>query len=320
MDNKGFFDVISSHLKYKLINLSMKPIHIFIAVIVAAIWGCNFVFIKLGVHEVPPLFLCALRFFLASIPAIFFVKRPKVPFKLVAEYGLIVFGLQFALMFSSFQAGMTAGMGSIIGQTQIFFSVFFAVVFLNEVVTKWQVAGAMVAFAGIGLIGRHTDANVTVHGVELVIGAAIVWGYGNLVAKKIGRVNMIALIVWGSFIACVPLGVSALLLEGPQAMMHSMHHFSWLAVISLFYIVYISTWLGYGLWNWLIWQYSIANVVPYILLVPVFGLVSSVLLLNEQLEPWKLLASALVISGLVINMLGPKITSWARLSKTAMPS
>lgn len=298
----------------------MKIAHILLAITVAAIWGCNFVFIKIGVHEVPPLFLCALRFLLASLPAIFFVKRPAVPFIWVAQYGLVVFGLQFALMFSSFQAGMTAGMGSIIGQTQIFFSVFFAVIFLKEVVTKWQILGALVAFAGIFLIGMHTDAHVTIQGVALVIGAAIVWGYGNLVAKKIGRVNMIALIVWGSLIACLPLMLASLLIEGPDKIAASLHHFSWPAIISLMYIVYISTWLGYGLWNWLIWQYSIAMIVPYILLVPIFGLLSSVTILGENLESWKVTASMLVISGLVINMIGPRLKVWGRLAKSALPS
>lgn len=280
--------------------------HIILAILVAAIWGCNFIFVKLGVMEVPPLFLCALRFLFASIPAVFFFKWPKASFKMVALYGLVMFALQFSLIFSSFDAGMTAGMASLVAQTQIFFSVFFAVLFLGERPALWQIVGALVAFMGILLVASHVDSNMTLPGFLLVIGAAATWGFGNLITKKLSHVNMISLVVWGSLISCLPLFVVSYLVEGPERITNSMHNFSWVAVVSLVYIVIASTWIGYGLWNWLLSRYSVTAVVPFTLLVPVFGILSSVVILGESFELWKIAASALVIVGLCINLIGPR--------------
>lgn len=284
----------------------MTTKHIFLAILVAAIWGCNFIFIKLAVHDVPPLFLCAIRFTLASIPAIFFIKRPK-PFTMVFLYGLIMFALQFSLMFSSFSAGMTAGMASLIAQTQIFFSVFFAVIFLGERPTVWQIFGAIVAISGIGMVARHVDNNVTLHGLELVIAAAATWGLGNLITKQLGKVNMVAVVAWGSFVSCFPLFFVSFLLERPAEIYESVMNLSWVAVFSLLYIVYISTWIGYGAWTWLLTRYPVTIVVPFTLLVPIFGLLCSVLILGESFESWKIAASILVIAGLTINLIGPRL-------------
>lgn len=285
----------------------MSAKHIFFAVLVAAIWGINFVFVKLGTSEVPPLFLCAVRFFFASVPAVFFMKWPTTSFKMVAAYGLVMFGLQFALVFTGMAVGMTPGMASLIMQTQIFFSIFFAACFLGEVPTFWQIGGGLVALCGMLLIGMHVDANMTLAGLLFIIGGAATWGIGNLITKKLGKVNMMSLVVWASLVACLPLLLMSFLVEGPEKISYSLQHFSWIAVVSLIYIVLVSTWAGYGIWNSLLSHYPVTTVVPFTLLVPVFGIMASILIMGEQFTLWKLTASLLVIAGLCINLLGPRL-------------
>lgn len=287
----------------------MQIKHIILAVIVAAIWGCNFILVKIGVQEMPPLLLCALRFFFASVPAVFFIRRPAAPFKIVALYGLVMFALQFSLIFTSLSVGMTAGMASLIMQTQVFFSIFFAMVFLGERLAGRQILGALVAFAGIFLVAMHLDSNMTLSGFLLVISGAIVWGIGNLITKKIRTVNILALIAWGSLTACLPLLFASFLIEGREKIVYSLQHFSWLTVISLTYIVFASTWVGYGLWNSLLNRYPVTTVVPFTLLIPIFGILSSVLILGESIETWKIIASVLVIMGLCINLLGSRFSA-----------
>jgi O-acetylserine/cysteine efflux transporter len=279
--------------------------HILLAILVAAVWGCNFIFVKLGVHEVPPLFLCSVRFFLASIPAIFFIRRPAVPFKMVILYGLVMFALQFSLIFTGIAVGMTAGMASLISQIQIFFSVFFAAVFIREFPTIWQILGALLSFSGIGLAAMHLDSNMTLAGLLLVIAASATWGVGNLITKKLSHVNMVSLVVWGSFVSFPPLLALSLLVEGQERIVYTLHHFSWVAVISLIYIVYMSTWVGYGVWNWLLSRYPVTNVVPFTLLVPIFAMLGSTLFMGETFESWKMAVSALVIAGLCVNLIVP---------------
>lgn len=281
--------------------------HVLLALIVVVIWGFNFIFIKLSLEEISPLFLCAFRFFLAAFPAILFIRPKTISFKMIVAYGLLMFALQFSLMFLGMKAGMTAGMASILVQVQIFFSMFFVAIFLDEKPTLIQLVGAIVSFAGIGIVAFHFDNQaISLAGFFFIIGAAAAWGLGNLVTKKMGQVNILELVVWGSFVACFPLLLVSLIFEGPHNIMHNLHHFSWIGMTSLLYIVYGSTWIGYGLWSRLVVRYPVGVIVPYTLLVPIFGMLSSVLILNEPLYSWKIAAGALVLMGLCINIFGTK--------------
>src|SRR5580704_2260691 len=139
--------------------------HLLLTLLVVVIWGLNFIFVKLGLQEFSPLLLCTLRFFLSSIPVVFFVKPPAgVPFRIVVLYGLVMFALQFALIFIGMYVGMTSGMASLIMQVQVFFSMFFAVIFLGEQPSIAQIVGALVAFMGIGVVAMHFDTNVSLLG------------------------------------------------------------------------------------------------------------------------------------------------------------
>ena len=290
-----------------LYNYKMPISHLLLALLVAIIWGINFIFVKFSLEVFSPLLLCALRFILASIPAVFFIKPPAVPFKMVILYGLVVFALQFSLVFIGMNVGMTPGMASIIMQAQVFFSLFFAVFFLGEKPNIGQVVAAVIAFTGIGLVAMHFDTNISLLGFICILAAAAALGVGNLITKKMNRVNMMALVVWGCFVASIPTLILSLLIEGPDSIVYSYHHLTWLSTTSLLYIVFVSTWIGYGVWNWLLSRYSVGVVVPFALLVPVFGLLSSVLILGEPFQLWKLVAGLLVISGLYINLLSSRI-------------
>lgn len=291
--------------------------HLLLALLVVLIWGVNFIFVKLGLDEMSPLLLCALRFLLASIPAVFFVKPPAVPFRIIAAYGLVMFALQFALLFIGMRVGMTPGMASLLMQVQVFFSILFAVLFLGENPTIGQIVGALVSFVGIGLVAMHFDASVSFTGFLFIMAAAATWGIGNLITKKIKTTNFISVIVWGSFIACLPMFLLALLFEGPGSFIYTYEHLTWKGIISLLYIVYISTWIGYGIWNWLISRYPVGVIVPFTLLVPVVGIISSILILGEPFQLWKLVAGLFVISGLCINILSARFFITKPMPKTA---
>ena len=281
--------------------------HLLLALLVVFIWGLNFLFIKVSLTEISPLFLCAIRFILASIPAIFFIKRPAAPFKIIILYGCIMFALQFSLLFMGMHAGMTPGMASLLTQVQIFFSMFFAAMFLGEMPYMRQLIGAFISFLGIALVGLHLDKDISLLGFFFILGAAASWGIGNLITKKICHVNMIALVVWGSFVASFPMLLLAFFFEGTHSLKTSYHHLTWIGISSILYIVYASTWVGYGVWNWLLSRYPVSTIVPFNLLVPIVGILSSIIFLGEPFFLWKLMAGFLVIAGLGINLLGGKL-------------
>lgn len=282
--------------------------HLLLALLVVVVWGINFLFVTFGLQEISPLLLCALRFLLASVPAVFFIKLPRNSFKIIALYGLVMFALQFSFLFIGMKVGMPPGMASLLMQVQVFFSMFFAVIFLGEKPNLGQIIGALVSFAGIGLVALHFDRDISFVGFLCILAAAATWGIGNLITKKIKNEdqNMVVLIVWGSFIACLPMFLLSLMIEGAANFVTTFQHITWKGVGSLFYIVFASTWIGYGVWNWLIARYPVGVVAPFTLLVPVVAIISSVIVLGEPFQLWKLVAGLLVISGLCINILGSR--------------
>lgn len=292
----------------------MRLPHIFLAILLTIIWGFNFVTIRLGLNELSPQSLTFARFFLASFPAIFFIKKPAVPFKWIILYGLIFFALQFTCLFTGIQVGMTPGLASLLMQTQVFFTIFLAYSFLNEIPHPWQLLGALLALSGMILVGSHLDNTITLPGFILTIAAAACWGLGNLISKKLGHVNMLSLVTWGSFIAWPPLLLVSLYIDGVNNVLFAFQHLSLSGVLSILYISYPTTLFAFAIWAWLLAKYPASTIVPFTLLVPIFGMFSSTYFLHEELEPWKLIAAILVISGLCVNLFIPKLI--ARLKHT----
>lgn len=284
----------------------MKLSHLVLILGVVLAWGFNFVMVSVALDDLPPLLLCAIRFFLTSIPGIFLIKRPSTSLKMVALYGLTIFALQFALMFMGMYAGVTPGLTSILLQVQVFFSILLGVLFLHEILTRWQLIGGLISFSGIALIGLNIKGTITFTGLLLVLSAAVFWSFGSLISKQIGRVNMISLVIWGSFIAWPPLLAASWLIEGPDLILSSLQHLSLPSAGAVLYITYLSTIFAYGSWSWLLHYYSLSYMAPFTLLVPIIAMSSSVLVLNEPLQTWKIWGGAFVIGGLIISVLIPR--------------
>ncbi|QSA95614.1 EamA family transporter [Methylococcus sp. EFPC2] len=285
----------------------MRLHHMALAILVTMIWGYNFVVIKIGLAEIPPLLFCALRFFLAAFPAVLFIRRPAVPFSRVIAFGLVMFTLQFALLFTGMQAGTTAGLASLILQIQVFFTIALAVVFLAERLSVWQIVGASTAFSGIGLIAVNLGGEISLPGLVLILAAAASWGLGNLIAKKLGKVDMLALVVWSSLVAWPPLVILSFLLEASRWAEAGILNLSWPGIGAVAYIVYLSTLLGFAAWSWLLSRYPAVTVAPFTLLVPLFGFASSALVFGEPLHAWKIGAATLIVVGLGINLFGARL-------------
>lgn len=291
--------------------------HALLALAVVAVWGSNFVVIKAALATLPPLLLATLRFALAFLPAALFVKRPAVAWRVLAAYGVAIGAGQFGLLFVAMRADISPGLASLVVQTQVFFTIGLAVLLGRERPQRLQLAGLVLAAAGLAVVAWHTDATTTPLGLALVLAAALCWAVGNTVAVSAGRVPMLAFMVWTSAFAVPPLLALSLLLEGPAAMAAGLAQAgaaTWAAVL---WQSVGNTLFGYGAWAWLMARHSAATVTPMALLVPVFGLAASALVLAEPLQPWKGLAALLVIGGLALNLLGPRLLRAAARAPTA---
>jgi O-acetylserine/cysteine efflux transporter len=285
----------------------MPLTHFIFAALVVAVWGFNLVFIKLGVSEIPPLFLCFIRSFLASTPAIFFIKRPNTPFRKVLCYGLVMFTLQFSFLFVGIRIGVSPGLASLVLQLQVFFTAILGFFFFQETIHRRLIFGALVAFMGIGLVFVHLNGETTLLGILLVLAASLSWAAGNAISKWVGRVNMLSLVVWGNFIAWPPLLLLSFILDGKEKIACVFECPTLLSVASILYVSYLSTLFAFTAWSWLLHHHPLAKIAPFALLIPVFAIAGSVLFLGEPLQNWKILAASLVILGLCINIFGHRL-------------
>lgn len=280
--------------------------HLFLALAVVFVWGTNFVVIKWGLADFPPFLFAALRFALCVLPWVFFVRRPPVAWRTLAMVGVLLGAGQFGLLYWAMQREISPGVASLVIQSQVFFTIGMSVVLSGERIRSLQFCALALAVCGYGIVAwrASTDpsATVTALGLATVLAAAFCWACANMLVRTAGRVNMLAFVVWSSLFSLPPVLALSLLLEGPALMMQSLSAAGtagWLAVLwqavgnSLF---------GFGAWNWLLARHPAATVLPTALLVPVFGLLSSALMLGESLPFWKQAVAVLVIGGLALNM------------------
>lgn len=291
---------------------TMTLTDILTALCVVTIWGVNFVVIKVGLEDLPPVLFTALRFIFAALPLVFFIKRPQAAWPLVLTYGMFQFALQFTLLFSGIKLGLPAGLASLVIQLQAFFTIGLAVLLLGERQRAVQLAGALVALCGMGLVAIHLEGQATLTGFVLVVLGGLCWAVANIATKKMGQVNALSLVVWGSLVASPPLLLASWLMEGAPAWQLAAHNFSLKSLGTVLFQAYPNTILGFGIWSMLMRRYAAATIAPFTLLVPVAGMSSAALLLGEPLEWWKVAAGALVLGGLALNQFGARL--WARLA------
>lgn len=278
------------------------------ALTVITVWGVNFVVIKLGLGEIPPLLLGALRFTLVAFPAILFIPRPKVPWRILLNYGVTVCLAQFIFLFWAINIGMPAGLASLVLQSQAFFTVLIAALVLHEGVQRHHVLGMAIAVLGLILIQKGADSgSVPVLGFMLTLLSALSWAVGNIVLKGAGKVDMIGLVVWGALIPPVPFLVLSWFLEGPTLIVSSLTNISMVGVLAVVYLAFVATLVGYVLWGRLLARHPVARIAPLSLLIPVIGLVCAAWLLDEHLHPVQWLGGLVVLAGLGVNMFGAQM-------------
>jgi len=284
-----------------------------LTIAIVALWGFSFVPIKLGLREIPPFALAALRFFFAAVPLVFFIRRPQMPWRFVVTYGFAIGVCQFGLLFLGMQLGMPAGLSSLVIQVQVFFTIGLGIQYLGDRVSAQNLVGAAIATAGIVLLAAFKligGATTTLTGFVLVLLAALSWGVGNVVAKRAAgdhEPDMFALVVWSGLVPPIPLIVMSYFFEGGAAAWDAVLHASWIAWASVLFLAWGATLFGFASWAGLMHRYPTGLISPFALLIPVSGLASGALFLGESLATMQIAGVLLVFAGLVVNVYGARI-------------
>ena len=206
---------------------ALAPRDLLLTLAVVTLLGFTFVPIKVGLRELPPFALAALRFFFAAVPLVLVIRRPRMPWPDVVGYGLAIGVFQFGLLFLGIKLGMPAGLSSLIIQVQVFFTIGLAIAFLGDRFQRHNLIGAVVATAGIAVLALQSlieGAHATLVGFALVLVAAFAWGVGNVIAKRAAAAHdadMFSLVVWSSLVPPVPLALLSYVFEGGASAWHA---------------------------------------------------------------------------------------------------
>lgn len=298
----------------------MKPLHVVLAVLITAIWGVNFSVIKLGLATVDPFILAGIRFSLCALPAIFFIRKPDVPWRYIIGYGL-VFGIGlWGLVNLGIKAGLSAGIASLVLQFSAFFTILLGGWVFKEALTRFQVLGMLIALAGLLCIISISDGSVSLSGVLLVLVGAASWSVANIINKKASTRDVFGFLVWSSAFAPIPLFALDYAVNGSVGYTTLVNQIDTTAVLSILFQVYPNTLFAYWIWNSLLKTYPVSTVAPLSLLVPIFGMLGSVVVFNESVPLNKVLAVVLIVVGLAVGLYGQRIFNamFARPARTSL--
>lgn len=283
------------------------------ALLVVVIWGLNFVVMKFGLQGLSPMLLGALRFSMASLPLLVFIRPPKVPMRFVVIYGMTQGLGQFGLLFTAIQLGMPAGMASLVLQTQAFFTMILAGLVLHERPHACQWLGLGIAAIGLAFIAASAGAgpgDMTLVGFSLAVGAALMWSLSNVVIRFTGRAapvyDSFALIVWSSLVPIVPFFLLAFWMDGTDATLQALSNAGWREFGAVAYLACLATLTAYSLWAQLLKRHPTSRIAPFSLLVPIVGLITAAVVFGERLGPAQWLGTIAVLGGLLVSQFGQR--------------
>jgi len=282
--------------------------HSALAVLVAVLWGINFVAIDLGLHangrDVPPLLFVAMRFLLVVFPFILFIRKPDVGWKAIVGVGLFMSAGQFGLLYLGMALGMPAGLASLVLQAQVLFTILLASRFLGERPSRRQLAGVVLGIAGLAVVALGRSAVAPVLPLMIVLAAALSWAVGNVVARHSKAKSGLGLVVWSGAVVPVPLAGLSLVVDGPDTVWATLSDLQAATILSAIYTAVFASLVGYGIWNRLLSLYPSSDVVPFTLLVPVVGMTAAWLVLNEVPTPAEVLGGLILLLGVATAVLG----------------
>ena len=285
----------------------MSPRHSGLALLVAVLWGINFVAIDLGLHpvgaQIPPLLFVAMRFTLVVFPCIFFIRKPDVSWRAIIGVGLLMSAGQFGFLYLAMALGMPAGLASLVLQAQVLLTVLLAAGILAERPTGRQLAGVVLGIAGLAVVGVGRSLVAPVLPLLIVLAAALSWAAGNIVARKAKAASGLGLVVWSGAVVPVPLAGLSLLVDGPAAVSAALLDLQPVTMLSALYTAVFGSLVGYGIWNRLLGLYPSSAVVPFTLLVPVVGMTTAWLVLSEVPSAAEVAGGLLLLAGVATAVL-----------------
>ena len=274
--------------------MSLKPIDIAMGVAVALTWGMGVVFAKAAIEHFPPILLMSFRFAVTALVMIWFVRPPFGDLASICAIAFVVAAIQYSLTFTGL-TGVDASVAALVVQLEVPFLVLLGALLLKERPSLRKWLGILMAFIGVALIAGEPKVGSAWPCLLMVVGGALVWAVGQIMVRRLRRVEGLAMTAWIAVFAAPQLLVMSLVFEDNQ--LAAIREADWIVWSTVLYLGVVMTAFGYGMWYTLVHRHPVSHVAPFLLLLPVFSVLGGVGLLGEQLTTHILLGGAIVLGG-----------------------
>jgi len=286
----------------------MRFTDILLGILMAALWGINFIASKYGMKDFPPILFSCLRFTAVALLTVPFIKHPSwVDIKRIYWVSLLMGVLHFPFAIMGMKMGLDIASTIIAGQLGVPFACMLSVYFFKEKLGIWRTFGLVISFVGIVLIAGTPNVSANFIGFLLVLFGSFNWGAANIQMKRLEHLPIYTMMGWMALLSAPQLLIFSLIVEGnPLPALQGAHHYSMLAVA---YSAIGSTICAYGLWTYLLKRYSVGLVAPFSLVVPFFGIGAGQLFFKEPLALLTIVGGIVTVIGVgIIVIRRPKLT------------
>lgn len=285
----------------------MTPRQILLALVPPACWGVGFTIAKPAVAQFPPLFMMLLVY---GAIAAWLTLRDRAPIATSRARMLLISSLavtiQGALIFVGLK-GLPATTANLVLQIQVPMAVVLGWLVGGEMLGLRKSIGTLIALAGVAMVIGLPEEPPPLLPVALIIAGAFAWALGQVLARKLGRDDGLRFLRANAIAAVPQLLLATILFEqGQLASLQTASPAQWAALL---FVGVIGFYAAYAAWYSLLRQCRIDEVAPFVLLMPVFGIVSAFLVLGESIAPAQIAGGLVILAGLAtVSGLAPAAT------------
>jgi len=273
--------------------------------ILCGIWGSTWLFIKLGLADLPPITFAGIRFVIscAIIFPIVWLRRQQLPksrgdWILLVVTGILSFSLNYGLVFWAEQH-ITSGLAALLQATMPAFGLILAHIYLpSERITWVKIAGVVLGVCGVGVVFSNQLAisgRQALAGCVAMVLSAFFAAYSNVLVKTHGKdLNPAVIASFQMLFGLVPLMIYGLTFEGNPLRFH----WTALAVVCLLYLAIVGSVVAFLLYYWLMQNMDVTKTMLISLVTPVVAVILGMLVLDEQLNWRTLVGGAMIIAGI----------------------
>lgn len=285
----------------------LRPLHMLLILGIMLLWGINFAVAKVGLQQLPPIFLVASRFLLVALLLLPFAKRPEGQWGAIIAIAFTLGLLHFSFMFNGLKT-IDAATAAIAIQLQVPFASLLAAVFFKDKLGWRRALGMAISFVGVAVVAGEPRLGGQYLALGLIITASFIWSIANVQIKRLNPIDGVSLNAWVAVFATPLLFAASLILEDGQA--EAVRQADFWAYFAVVYQAVVVVVIGYGSWYWLMRRYQINQIMPATLLVPPIGVLSGVVFLGEDLTLNLIAGGLMTVVGVAIIIIRrPKTTA-----------